>query len=307
MTAQRNRTGSSRPPTPRGGGRSRLLAGVLAAGALAATLGACSSGPDATSGSEEGGSDREAELAHVHGLGVNPEDGALMAGSHFGLYRVPADGDPELVSEVQDFMGFTVVGPDHFLSSGHPGEGQDGPGAVGLIESEDGGRTWETVSLAGEADFHALDARGDRVYGINAMDGSLMVSDDGGATWQTRSAPPMADVSISPDDVDTLVATTQEGPALSTDAGETFTPFRDAPFVLLLDWAPDGALVGVDSEGVVHRSTDDGATWEKRGELGAQPEALDASSAEEVYAAAGGDVLVSTDGGATFEARYQGR
>ena len=30
---------------------------------------------------------------------------------------------------LQDTMGFSVVGPDHFLASGHPAPGEGGPGA----------------------------------------------------------------------------------------------------------------------------------------------------------------------------------
>lgn len=67
------------------------------------------------------------ELSHVHGLGVDSADGQLYAGTHYGLIRVPEDGDPTLVGEVKhDFMGFTVVGPDHYLASGHPGQGTAG-------------------------------------------------------------------------------------------------------------------------------------------------------------------------------------
>ena len=29
------------------------------------------------------------------------------------------------------------------------------PSSLGLIESTDGGKTWQQLSLAGEADFHA--------------------------------------------------------------------------------------------------------------------------------------------------------
>ncbi|MGH2838494.1 MAG: F510_1955 family glycosylhydrolase, partial [Thermoleophilaceae bacterium] len=59
---------------------------------------------------------------HVHGLGVNPADGALFIATHTGLYRAP---DGELAAErvgdrYQDTMGFTVTGPDSFLGSGHP-------------------------------------------------------------------------------------------------------------------------------------------------------------------------------------------
>jgi hypothetical protein len=51
-------------------------------------------------------------------------------------------------------MGFTIVGPDSFLSSGHP-DGRDRlPSFLGLIRSDDGGRSWRPVSLLGERDFH---------------------------------------------------------------------------------------------------------------------------------------------------------
>lgn len=57
------------------------------------------------------------ELAHVHGLGVNPANGDLYAATHFGLFRVPAYGAAERVGEGQpDTMGITVVGADHFLA-----------------------------------------------------------------------------------------------------------------------------------------------------------------------------------------------
>ena len=57
----------------------------------------------------------------VHGLGLNPADGDLYTATHFGLFRVAADGVAERVGEsLQDTMGFTVVGPDRFVASGHP-------------------------------------------------------------------------------------------------------------------------------------------------------------------------------------------
>jgi hypothetical protein len=103
---------------------------------------------------------------HVHGVGLNPADNTVYAGTHHGLFRVSADSAPTRVADrAQDFMGFTVVGPDHFLTSGHPAEGSLGPSSLGLVESTDGGNTWTSLSLAGEADFHALQARHGNIYG----------------------------------------------------------------------------------------------------------------------------------------------
>lgn len=91
-------------------------------------------------------------------------------------------GPAQISQEQQDFMGFTVAGPDRLLASGHPAPGQDLPAALGLIESRDGGRTWQPVSLLGQADFHVLRAAGERVYGFDPASGMLLASGDGGRT-----------------------------------------------------------------------------------------------------------------------------
>lgn len=253
-------------------------------------------------GSSSGGN---VQLEHVHGLDIDPADGTLYAGTHHGLIRLPEDGDPTLVADrVQDFMGFTVAGPQHFLASGHPGPGQEGPSALGLIGSTDGGRTWEQLSLAGEADFHALDYRHDRVYGVNAMTGEFLVSEDK-RSWETRTTLPMADFAVSPDDPDVVVATTEQGLARSEDGGRNFAAVPGAPLMLLVSWAEDGSLVGVGPEGTVYTSPGDGQPWEQRAELDARPEALLAVAADEIYVAAGGAILVSTDGGENFSIRHQ--
>jgi hypothetical protein len=49
----------------------------------------------------------------------------------------------------QDAMSFTIAGPDRFLMSGHPEPGSAGPAHLGLTESTDGGRSWQTLSLEG--------------------------------------------------------------------------------------------------------------------------------------------------------------
>lgn len=253
---------------------------------------------DDGSGPGGGGS---ANLEHVHGVGVDPADDVVYAGSHYGLYRATEAGALEgpVADRVQDFMGFTVVGPSHFLASGHPGEDQDGPGSVGLIESTDAGKTWTQRSLAGEADFHALDYRDGTVYGYNSLTGEFMVSTDM-ETWETRSTVPMADFALSPDDADTILATIEQGPALSTDGGRTFEPVDGTPLLILVSWADDGTLVGVDPEGTVYVGDDGPASLVRTGSLGGQPQALDAADATTIHAATPGGVVVSVDGGKTF-------
>ena len=261
------------------------------------------SGTDTAPGAGEG-------LAHVHGLGINPADGDLYAATHFGLFRIPADGKAERVGDgVQDTMGFTVVGPDHFLASGHPGPKDERlrkpgqPPLLGLVESTDGGRSWEPVSLLGEADFHSLVAAHGTVYGYDATGGRFMVSADG-KQWETRSQLRMGDIAVAPDDAAHLVATTQRGLAESRDGGRSWEVI-DGPQLAFLSWGAEQALWGVAPNGETYRRVD--GRWEPRAALSGQPQAL-LVTGEEVYAAVsrgnGTAIYVSADEGASWRLRY---
>jgi hypothetical protein len=58
-------------------------------------------------------------VVHIHGLGINPRDGAPYAATHTGLFVIREGAASRVADRYQDTMGFTVVGPDHFLGSGH--------------------------------------------------------------------------------------------------------------------------------------------------------------------------------------------
>ncbi len=244
-------------------------------------------------------------VAHVHGLGVDPADGTLYAATHNGLFQIPASGPATRVADrYQDTMGFTIVGPNQFLGSGHPDQREDKPSRLGLIESTDAGATWTDLSLSGEADFHALEARHEKVYGYDASSGRFMVTDNR-TDWDVRTTLPMADFTVSPDDPDLILATTEQGLARSDDGGRTFAVVGDAPPLLLVSWPASDALYGVTIAGAVLASTDGAATWEQRGSLDGTPEALTAVDATTVHAATDQGIYTSTDGGGSFTIRYR--
>lgn len=261
--------------------------------------GACS-GSDSRSGEAD-----TKGLAHIHGLGVNPADGALYAGTHYGLYRLASDRDPELVGgAVQDFMGFTVAGPDHFLGSGHPGEGeQSRQPHLGLIESTDGGQSWNSVSLNGAADFHSLEYRHGLVYGFDSRTQAVMVSADK-QTWDRRAAIRAVDIAVSPGSPNEILATTSDGLTRSTDQGRTFAPVGSAPPLVFLGWPDGGPLVGVDAIATVYTSSDSGATWQAGRALGERPQAVLAAGGGRVFVATDKAIHRSTDNAATFEPFY---
>lgn len=244
------------------------------------------------------------DVEHVHGLGIDPADGTLYAATHYGLFRIPETGDAERVGESQqDIMGFTVIGAGHFLGSGHPDPRDDRlPPLLGLIETTDAGREWEPVSLLGDADFHALDARHGLVYGYDATTARFMVSSDRVA-WDTRSSPPgLISLAVDPTDADRLVATTTAGVIASTDGGRTWDAAVSPPLVFV-SWADDGTLAGAAPNGAVHVRSDGGAAWTAGGILPGSPEALLAVDRQTLVAAVSEDgIYRSDDGGATWSA-----
>lgn len=254
---------------------------------------------------------------HVHGLGINPADGALFIASHTGLFRAP-EGVSEaerVAGRYQDTMGFTIVGPDQFLGSGHPDGHEDLPPFLGLIRSVDGGETWDPVSLLGEADFHSLESSGDLVYGYGSdfktREQRLLVSADGGRSWKRRPLPePASDqlteeslrsIAIDPEDPSAVVASGQEALWASTDQGRHWS-FLSAD-TGLLTWPQAGTLYLVTDEGEVKTSDDSGRTWAAVGTIEGEPAAFEASG-DSLYAALhDGTIKRSSDGGVSWSVR----
>lgn len=287
----------------RGAGRP-VVVGVVVLLAAAAAFGAARLvGRDR--GSTEGSGE---EITHVHGLGVNPADGRLYAATHFGLFRLDEDGRAGRVGDgAQDTMGFTVAGPDRFLASGHPAfsarpRSLNERPLLGLMESRDGGRTWTTLSLRGEADFHALAAPPGRVLGWNATTGDVMSSADG-RSWETLARRNLLSLVVDPADVDRIFAGGTEGVSISADGGRSWEDVGGPAEAYLA--AGRGAFWAAGAEdGSVHRSGD-GRRWERVGELPGPAEALLAHDGRLYAAATGAGILRSDDGGRSWKALYR--
>lgn len=235
-----------------------------------------------------------AEAGHLHGMGVDPADGTLYLGTHVGLMTVDEGGVERVGDATVDLMGFAVAGPKHFYASGHPGPGDDLPDPVGLIETVDGGESWRALSLGGSSDFHTLTAGSGRVYGY---DGVVRSTSDG-RTWSagTTDVRP-ASLAVSPEDADTVIATTEHGPVISTDGGATFTHLPSAPLLVFVAWTGTG-LWGVTPDGTVHHSSDGGTGWQARASIGGPPEAFTVDGSTVLAATA--DRIVTGENGRGF-------
>ncbi len=241
------------------------------------------------------------EAGHIHGLGVNPRDGALFVATHTGLFRVDrATKQATRTSDShQDTMGFAVVGADHMIGSGHPDVRTGLPPLLGLIESRDAGETWTPISLLGNADFHALRAVGDAIVGYDATNQRIMASRDGGRSWQERRvSEPLIDL-VAARSGRVLIAATATQLRRSGDGGRTWSGISEAPG--LLAWPRPNRLFLLTGDGRLWRSPDQGRRWEHLSEIGGRPTAF-AVTGEAMYVALlDGSIQHSVDGGRSWE------
>jgi hypothetical protein len=251
--------------------------------------------------------------AFIGSLAVDPGDGTLMIGTGLGLFRAEKGArkaervtgeltTPDGSGPVSSSLVVRYAGPGDLLGSGHPeGGGTSLPENLGLMRSGDAGDTWEPVSALDDADFHILQARGDRVVAVRADELDVQVSADGGSSFEARTPPDTPlDVAFDPDDPQRMVVATQQGTFSSSDEGQSWRP-RDASPSEQLAWAASDALYRADPGGLIKVSADGGETWKDRGNVGIGVNELAADDGTLYASVPGGEVHTSTDGGATWK------
>ena len=288
--------------------RSQPLLLSLSLGLVALAAG-CGDGEDSAELPDRGPEVFDPGPVHVHGLGINPADQSLFIATHTGLFRAPSGEEKatRVAGRYQDTMGFTVVGPDRFLGSGHPDQREGLPPFLGLIRSDDAGESWDPVSLLGKRDFHVLEAAGKRVYGFGSdyesREAGLLVSEDGGESWAERRAPePLISAAIDPANTDRLVASGSEGLYLSEDGARSWRELDGPPG--LVAWTANGLLFVVDENGDVSQSRG-GERFEAVSSIGGQPAAFESAGSGLYVALHDGTVKRSADQGGSWQIRSQ--
>lgn len=160
---------------------------------------------------------------HGHGLSFSADGTALLAPSERGLAVYEAGGwyEPETGSE--SFSAFSAS-QSALYSSGH---GHPDHAARGLIRSTDGGRSWQPLVLAGEADFPMLAAgyRSGALYVLNAKSG-IQVTRDEGKSWRLAEARGLKGeihgLAAHPQEATVVAVASSSGLYLSRDEGRSF-------------------------------------------------------------------------------------
>jgi hypothetical protein len=288
----------------------RVSFGSIALVCAAGLLSACASDEAGSATVEQLASDSSSASSpiigapswgHVHNLSLSGD--VVYIGTHEGFWKQEVGQEPALLSQPTfDVMGLAGTS-QRWLASGHPGPDMDAPSDLGLIESIDGGETWQSVSLLGEVDFHRLVSVADFILGVSAHDNSLLRSTDGGQTWQDLGTSSIFDLAINPMNPDSIFATTANGAVASRDGGFTFTPVETPIPLFLLAWSQEG-LYATSPDGLILYSADNGTSWTEGGVLGGEPVDL-AADAGNVVAVVNDSILGSSDGGLTFVERIK--
>ena len=250
------------------------------------------------------------QVSHIHGIAVDPSDSArLFLATHNGVFHTSGDGTAELISERNDYMGFTPGGGDPAViyASGHPASG----GNTGVLVSRDGGRSWEQIAAGagGPVDFHAMDvSRADPnvIYGTY---GEIQVSRDGGKTWAVAGSPPadVFDIAASAVAPDLVFAATRNGLMLSRDGGKTWEPTgpQGQP-ASMVQTAPDGTVYAFILGSGLMKTPGAALDWRpvsnEFGERILLHLAVDPADPKRIFAVTQeSQVLTSSDGGTTWQ------
>lgn len=247
-------------------------------------------------------------------ISVDPADQALFVSTDRGLLRIPRGAKrAQLVSgtfrdglvkvALRRDSTATVVGPHRLLGSGHPGATGPVPQNLGLLVSNDGGVTWDPVSLTGDADLHILRGKvgGAWLYAYDYAHQRIVFTRDNGQSWRSHPAPGLiSDLAADPSTLTHVLASTDRGPLISTNAGADWRPFaqQDADRFL---WPASNALYLFDRSGNVRLSSDAGNSATLVGAVGGPVAVLTAVSATDLYAVTkDARVRHSLDGGKSW-------
>ena len=177
----------------------------------------------------------------VNTLDIDPQTLDFLLTTNKGFWRIAADGskvtpvkgtatDAGKSSPVGTFLEIRSNGPGKLLGSGHPDVAGALPNYLGLMRSDDGGKTWTAISRMADADLHKIVLRHDKLYAFDAILSAMLISTDGGKTFTEEFTPRglVIDFEVDPADPDRIIASTETELFRTEDAGRSWRPLEPA-------------------------------------------------------------------------------
>lgn len=176
------------------------------------------------------------ELRHAHGIGYSADGSRILIPNHFGIAVYSEGRWSKVAGPAHDFMGF-VVTRDFIFSSGHVAGSRGIANPLGLMRSADGGKSWITLGLDGQAEFHLVAAGylSNAIYVYNAAPNPAMpragiyrMMGERLVGWRAAAGRGLQGeigmLTAHPTESATIAAATSAGLFLSRDGGDEFEP-----------------------------------------------------------------------------------
>lgn len=292
---------------------------------LALALAACGdegASPDQAAAPPKPPSDRLVDLSKkpplVNTLDIDPANKDFLLTTNRGFFRISEDGktvtpvkgtirDGGKTATVGTFLELRASGPNQLLGSGHPDKLGTLPNFLGLIRSDDGGKTWNAVARMADADLHKIILRHDKLYAFDAVLSAMLISSDGGKTFKEAFTPRglIIDFEVDPANPDRIVASTDTELFRTEDGGESWRPLAPAEGIRLA-WPDAKTLYRATKDGTFSVSDNGGARWEDVGQVGGEPYEIHTTGPRTAFVAlSDGSIIETQDGGKTWRDRFR--
>lgn len=247
------------------------------------------------------------DLGHVHDVIV--DEGTVFLASHTGMFRVDGPERATLVGQYRHDLMSMDSAPGRLVASGHPDlrfeewRVAGKPPHLGFVTSDDLGKTWSSVALLGEVDFHSLTTRADGGY-FGADSAGVILASVADTTWELRSNLQAVDLAASPQSSEDVVAIDAETGLLlvSRDGARTWGAIALAPALQRVQWRADG-LAGIAADGSLHTTDMPAGAWTQIGQVEGQPVAF-TTEGDDWWIVTDEAVVLHTTDGLEFDTVY---
>lgn len=234
-------------------------------------------------------------LSHIHHL--ESYGSRILLGTHEGLFEYLGKGRVRGIgSSGDDFMGLTSD-EKNIYRSGHPGVKSNLPNPIGLMQSTDDGKTWKSVSLKGQVDFHFLETANGELYGVDSGSGNLFHSQDSGENWKVIGENKFSDIAISPSQKNSAFAIAGGVLIRTSNSFKGTTLVKKVSEPRFVEWSSRSLFLA--SKNTVSRSENSGKTWKRLNSFPGEISAFSASN-KVIVAVVDNQIFISRNEGKSF-------